>query len=206
MLELSDVSVSIKRTNILQNVALHVPNGKPQRWRCLNVANTTFCRLDLTDPVEGLDTALWELGSDGGFEEVPFKRGTITSTLTGHDHSGGARLGHMGQGILLFPGERLDVLFTPIGTDGQSFTVFQNDWMRGRHSAFLAPGGSIFLGDDLMDGAYPRQKYMELIVDGPNPGTGPMQPPARLVRTSAKADRSISTSASASSCGGASTR
>jgi branched-chain amino acid transport system ATP-binding protein len=27
MLELSDVNVSIKRTNILQNVALHVPNG-----------------------------------------------------------------------------------------------------------------------------------------------------------------------------------
>ena len=27
MLELSDVSVSIKRTKILQNVALHVPNG-----------------------------------------------------------------------------------------------------------------------------------------------------------------------------------
>jgi branched-chain amino acid transport system ATP-binding protein len=27
MLEVSDVSVSIKRTNILQNVALHVPNG-----------------------------------------------------------------------------------------------------------------------------------------------------------------------------------
>jgi branched-chain amino acid transport system ATP-binding protein len=27
MLELSDVSVSIKRSNILQNVALHVPNG-----------------------------------------------------------------------------------------------------------------------------------------------------------------------------------
>jgi len=27
MLELSDVSVSIKRTNILQNIALHVPNG-----------------------------------------------------------------------------------------------------------------------------------------------------------------------------------
>jgi len=27
MLELSDVSVSIKQTNILQNVALHVPNG-----------------------------------------------------------------------------------------------------------------------------------------------------------------------------------
>jgi len=27
MLELSDLSVSIKRTNILQNVALHVPNG-----------------------------------------------------------------------------------------------------------------------------------------------------------------------------------
>ena len=27
MLELSDVSVSIKRTNILQHVALHVPNG-----------------------------------------------------------------------------------------------------------------------------------------------------------------------------------
>ena len=27
MLEVSDVSVSIKRTHILQNVALHVPNG-----------------------------------------------------------------------------------------------------------------------------------------------------------------------------------
>lgn len=164
----------------VSTATLHVPNGKPQRWRCLNVANTTFCRLDLTDPVEGLDAAIWELGTDGGFEEEPFRRGTVTSTLTGHDHSGGARLGHMGQGMLLFPGERMDIFFTPSGTDGQSFTIYQNDWLRGRHSAFLAPGGKIFLGDDLMDGAYPRKKYLELIVDGPNPGTGAVLPPPQL--------------------------
>ena len=166
---------------------LHVPNGKPQRWRCLNVANTNICRLDINDSIEGLGVNLWELGTDGGFEEQPFLRFPVTSTLIGHDsgeegedHSGGARLGHMGQGILLFPGERSDMLFTPIGMDGQSFTVYQNDWFRGRHSAFLAPGGVIFLGDDLMDGNYPRQKFLELVLDGPDPGLGEFQPPAKL--------------------------
>jgi len=160
---------------------LHVPNGKPQRWRCVDVANTTFCRLDVNDPVEGLGAELWEIGSDAGLEAQPFLREPVTSTVIGlEDHSGGALLPHMRQGVLLFPGERMEVVFTPRGMDGQTFTVYQNDWFRGRHSAFLGPGGTIVLADDLMDGAYPRQRFLQLVVDGRDPGGAAFVPPPKL--------------------------
>jgi branched-chain amino acid transport system ATP-binding protein len=75
MLELSDVSVSIKRTNILQNVALHVPNGSVVGLIGRNGAGkTTLMR-----------TVMGFLPIDGGeirFQDQSFKR--IAAHLRAH--------------------------------------------------------------------------------------------------------------------------
>ena len=159
---------------------LTVPNGEPIRWRVLNSANTTFCRLDLRDAAEGLSSTIWEIGSDQGFINKPFARIDVTSTAPGPDHPGQALLSEMGQGILVLPGERMDVIFTPIGNDGETFTFYQHDWFRGRHTATFNSLGVIQLGFDPMDGAYPKQKFMDLVTQGPDPGTGEYSPPAVL--------------------------
>ena len=111
---------------------LTVQNGKPQRFRVVNCANTTFCRLDLRDPTTGFDEILWQIGTDGGFIDKPFALYPVQSTAPNPDHPGQALLSQMGQGIMLMPGERMDVIFTPIGNDGDVYTVQQKDWFRGR--------------------------------------------------------------------------
>jgi branched-chain amino acid transport system ATP-binding protein len=66
VLELSDVSVSIKRTNILQNVALHVPNGSVVGLIGRNGAGkTTLMR-----------TVMGFLPTDGG--EIRFQDQSLT--------------------------------------------------------------------------------------------------------------------------------
>ena len=159
---------------------MHVPNGEPQRWRVLNAANTTFCRLDLRDSVEGLDETIWKIGTDQGFINEPFALFDVTNTAPGPDHPGQALVGEMGQGVLLLPGERMDVVFTPIGSDGQSFKVYQSDWYRGRHVAFFDTAGNIQLGPDPVDGNYPNQQFLEIVTQGPDPGNGEHVLPTKL--------------------------
>ena len=185
-------------------VTLTVPNGEPQRWRIINVANTTFCRLDLNDPVLGFGTTLWEVGSDGGLLERPFARTAVTSPFEpgvdrggaagpsvagsgtqtaggGGKHSAQAQIPHMFQGVILFPAERMDLVFTPGGTDRTRYTVFQHDWFRGRHSAAFGPGGKIVLGDDPGDGLAPKLPLFDVVVQGDvPPDFEPYEPPPRL--------------------------
>jgi len=165
--------------------SLAVRNGRPQRWRVVNTANTTFCRLDINDGVDGLPAKLYEIGSDGGFLERPMLRPPVKwffeSTWTSLDHQTGPQIDLMDQGILLFPAERMDVIFTPTGVDGESFTIYQRDWWRGRHSASIGPGGAIVLLDDPGDGLNPKQPYLRLDVVGPDPGEDEYTPP-RLLR------------------------
>jgi FtsP/CotA-like multicopper oxidase with cupredoxin domain len=161
------------------NVHLPVPNGVPQRWRVFNAANTTFCRLDVQDPVAGFQAKLWEVGNDTGFLEKPFlKPQPVTSTApsSGLEHPGQSLLSEMGEGILLLPGERFDVVFTPIGQDGEQFNVYQWDWFRGRHMAEYGPEGEIMLMDDPLDGAYPTVVAFTMETVGPDPGIGEWVP------------------------------
>ena len=159
--------------------SLTVPNGEPLRFRVVNAANTTFGRLDINDVDDGWTSQLWEIGSDGGRVEAPFPRLPVTLTGAGVEHPDQALLSEMGEGIFVMPGERLDVVFTPIGNDGETFTIYQNDWFRGRHVAFFN-GGMIGLGDDPMDGLYPKQGFLDITVTGPDPGTGEYVPPTLL--------------------------
>ena len=159
-------------------VTLDVTNGAVQRWWVVNAANSTFCRLDLNDASTGLGTMLWEIGSDGGFNDRPFRRYPVTSTAPFADHPGQALLSEMGQGILCMPGERLQVVFTPNGPDGTVATVQQKDWFRGRHIAqwSAGPGSQIMLLDDPLDGAYPDQPYFKIRMNGPPATTEPWRP------------------------------
>lgn len=160
--------------------SLAVPNGQPQRWRIVNVANTSFCRLDLRDAVEGIDEDVWQIGSDGGFSSKAYRLRDVSPTGPGAEHPGQSLLNEMGQGVMLMPGERMDLIFTPIGNDGQTFSVYQHDWFRGRHTAAYGSSGQIMLGEDPMDGFYPKQKFLDVVVEGPDPGTGEFQVPANL--------------------------
>ena len=157
-------------------VTLPVNSGQGQRWRIVNAANTTFCRLDLRDADDGMTSRVYEVGSDGGLLESPFAKLDVTNT--GPEHPGQALLSEMGQGVLLLPGERNDIVFTPIGNDGEIFTIYQHDWFRGRHNASYDVSGNIVLGDDPMDGAYPEQVFMQMQVVGT--GGSEFVPPAQL--------------------------
>ena len=159
---------------------LAVRNGRPVRFHIVNVANTTFCRLDFNDATTGVGSVLWMVGQDGGFLEVPFKKLDVTSTAPDEDHPKQALLSEMGQGVLLMPGERDDLVITPIGVDGQTFTVTQNDWFRGRHAAVYNSMGMIMLPDDPLDGAYPTVPYFDLTLVGDDPGFGEWRPPEAL--------------------------
>ena len=159
---------------------LTVPNGQPQRWRIVNSANTTFARLDLRDATEGIDQSVWQLGTDQGFINKPFRLLDLSSTAPGAEHPTQALLSQMGEGIFLMPGERMDIVFTPIGTDGEEFTVYQNDWYRGRHTAHYNSAGMIMMGIDPMDGLYPKQQLLKLKLQGNDPGRGEYTPPALL--------------------------
>ena len=164
-----------------QNV--NVRNGEPVRFRVVNVANTTFCRLDFNDATTGINSDLWLIGQDAGFLETPFLKLPVESTAPGAegaDHPEQALLSEMGQGVLLFPGERDDVVITPQGTPGQVYTVTQNDWFRGRHAAVYNSMGMIMLPDDPLDGAYPTVPAFDITLQGTDPGTGEWVPPANL--------------------------
>ncbi len=80
------------------------------------------------------------------------------------------------QGILLVPGERMDVMFAPVADDGDRLRVFQFDWFRGRHFAEYDENGEIVLGDLPQDGRFPAKFYMHLDVVGPRPKRLPKIP------------------------------
>ncbi len=159
---------------------LHVPNGQPQRWRIVNAANTTFCRLDLRNADVGLDEKIWQVGTDGGFIDKGFELLNVSVTGAQPDHPMQALVNQMGEGVFLTPGERMDIIFTPIGNDGETFTVNQADWFRGRHVPMYDSAGNIILPDDPLDGLYPDQKFLDITVVGPDPGAGEFVMPPKF--------------------------
>ena len=159
-------------------VNLDVANGEPQRWRVVNSANTSIGRLDFRNADGGISGKLWELGHDGGFNETPFERLPVAPPT---EHPSFALLSEMGQGVVLFPGERMDVVFTPTGADGEELKVWWQDWPRGRHNAFYdVDGVTVLLGDDPLDGLYPQRIFTKMTLQGPDPGLGDYVPPAVL--------------------------
>ncbi len=182
---------------VTDEAQITLTNGQPQRWRFLNAANTTFTRLDpieLGEPDPGGFLEWFRVGSDGGLDEGTTQLRFVKENWPPGSppppspdfpeplHPTASLLLYIVQGVFLTPGERMDVIFTPIGDDGEVFTIWQRDFLRGRHTADFDPNnpGQIILGNDPMDGYYPSVPYLEITLSGPDPGTGPFVPPADL--------------------------
>lgn len=160
-------------------ITLPATNGAVQSWYCVNMANTSICRLKVTEspyvpqPQKSVLGGLYEVGSDGGKVEFPYRRIKIAPLCVQTEHPGQVLLSHMFAGTLLFPGERMQVVFTPIGLDGEVFEIEQWDWFRGDHVAKWDPTQtSIILEDDPDDGCLPPEPFINLVLTGNDPGTG----------------------------------
>jgi FtsP/CotA-like multicopper oxidase with cupredoxin domain len=163
-------------------VTLPVTNGAVQNWYIVNVANSTFCRLEISKPSlvpgPGIRERTWEIGSDGGYVQFPYRRFAVGSTAPPPtEHAQRALLPEMYSGVLLFPGERMQVAFTPSGANGETFTIRQWDWFRGRHLAEWNPTMTeIMLEEDPLDGSYPTLDYLKIVLTGNDPGLGEWVP------------------------------
>ncbi len=90
--------------------------GVPHRLRLINASNTRFMRLSVPDH------RLWRIGGDSGLVETPIEINPIGMVHPdGHGHGGGMGSPHMisdpdlSKCVLLTPGERADIVFTPHG-------------------------------------------------------------------------------------------
>ena len=146
---------------------LDMTNGVPQRWRVVNVANSTFARLDVADSVVGNPGELFQIGGDGGLNSISELRDPVTAAGGLHPATVGPR---WHEGILLTPGERGDYVFVPYGPEDSTYQVMWKDWVRGRHISDYDDMGNIILPDDPLDGAYPSIPWLNFTLRGPDPG------------------------------------
>ena len=161
-----------------------VKKGKPQRLRVVNTSNSTFMRLSLSGHS---GHTLYRIGGDGGLLEAPLEIDPIGCA----DDSGGHG-GHMAmevdgdtcvsdqdinKGVLLTPGERADIVFTPMGDN--PIHLEWHDIRRGRHDAFDKGDGTIGLKHQHTDGQLPKEILMTFETFGGGKGKAYV-PPASL--------------------------
>lgn len=153
-----------------------LPENVPHRLRLVNSSNSRFMRVSIPNH------RLWRIGGDAGLLEAPIEVlpiGMVHDMPHGGMHSGMMSGGAMGdgehdgemempmmisdpdltKGILLTPGERADVVFTPNGRD---LKLEWHDVARGRHSASYAEDGSIALGHAHDDGKRQPEKMLRI--------------------------------------------
>ena len=146
-----------------------IRRGIPQRLRIVNTSNARFMRLSIPGHT------LYRIGGDGGLLESPLVVDPVGLVPdVGHDgHMNGMAAASadmhgeemamisdpdLSRGILLTPGERADVVFTPHGKGPLSLEW--HDVARGRHSTFYNDDGSIGIGHAHDDGKRPPQVLM----------------------------------------------
>jgi len=146
-----------------------IRRGIPQRLRIVNTSNARFMRLSIPGHT------LYRIGGDGGLLESPLVVDPVGLVPdVGHDgHMNGMAAASadmhgeemamisdpdLSRGILLTPGERADVVFTPHGKGPLSLEW--HDVARGRHSTFYNDDGSIGIGHAHDDGKRPPRVLM----------------------------------------------
>jgi len=132
------------------NPIKNVRNGKPQRLRIVNTSNSRFMRVSIPGH------QLHRIGGDGGLLETPITLDPIGQVMMGGGHGGGMMMTisdpDITKGLILTPGERADVIFTPKGKKGDELALEWHDIARGRHTASYRADGTIALGHYHMDG------------------------------------------------------
>jgi FtsP/CotA-like multicopper oxidase with cupredoxin domain len=150
-----------------------IKRGVPHRLRLINVANSRFMRISIPGH------RMFRIGGDGGLLETPVEIQPINLVPSPHNPHHMMSDPDLTKGLLLTPGERADVVFTPIG-DGP-IKLEWHDMARGRHTAFYKPDGSgdIGLGHDHHDGMSHPHTLMTLDLVG-NAGGAEYIPPGYL--------------------------
>lgn len=154
---------------------LRVVSGIPVRMRLVDAANVRFFRVSIPGHT------FHRIGTDAG----------LRSRATSHEPIGQVpRPGVEGEtmsdpneelGILLTPGERADVVFTPVGEPGDEMFLEWHDFRRGLHRLFRQPDDSIGMEHDHSDGKRaPVQIMRILFVDGGNSTDTVWEPPDTL--------------------------
>lgn len=184
---------------------IKVKSGVPIRMRLINAANSQFFRFSIANHT------LYRIGGDGGLVARPIElppiktllpdspaaslstlaTGKVSSRGPSHTFNAPYSDPDPDKGLLLVPGERADVMFTPIGNTGEIIYLDWHDFPRGDHLVTTNPDNSLQVGHDMTDGAEPfiRMLRMEFI-EGSEKGASTTLPPANL-RTIPVIDTSI---------------
>jgi FtsP/CotA-like multicopper oxidase with cupredoxin domain len=115
---------------------VQVRPGVPVRMRMVNVANARFYRLS----IDGHE--MYRVGGDGGLVAEPVALPAIGKTM-GHHGMMMVSDPDPSQGIMMVPGERADIVFTPVGREGDVLELRWHDFPRGRHNTVVGNGGMI---------------------------------------------------------------
>lgn len=151
-----------------------VRRGVPERWRIINPANSRFMRLSIAGH------RLVRIGGDQGLISRPEWIDPVglvpnpvrpSQLISDPDPS---------LGLLLMPGERAEVIFTPLAEVGSELVLEWHDLKRGRHSAGFNDQGEIMLGHALPDGTLPPQPVLRIVVEEGVEDASEYEPPATL--------------------------
>lgn len=143
--------------------------GVPHRLCLVNVSNSRFMRVSIPGHT------LYRIGGDGGLLESPVAVPPIEMIPDPADPSREISNPDPAQGLVLTPGERADVVFTPHGR--HRLRVEWHDQPRGSHAIFRQPDGGIGIGNDPEDGKAPPQTLMTFRLTGRDSERSYIPPP-----------------------------
>ena len=156
-----------------------VERGVPQRLRLVNVSNARFMRVSIAGH------RMFRIGGDGGLLEAPIEIPAIDLVPDPDSQTEMISDPDPDRGLLLTPGERADVVFTPMGDDS-TIALQWHDIARGRRRASFRPRRAddprgfqeIALDPDEGDGKRPPQTLLTLELTGARGGAEYVPPTA----------------------------
>ncbi len=148
----------------------YIKRGVPHRLRIVNTANASFMRVSIPGHT------MWRIGGDGGLLEAPIAIPPVGMVPDPEEPGEMISNPDPSRGLLLTPGERADVVFTPAGEG--PVEIEWHDYPRGRHTATQNPDGTISLGHAHHDGHKPPRTLMTLNLYGWGSGVEYVPPSA----------------------------
>ena len=152
---------------------IEVKQGVPERWRIVNAASARFMRFS----IPGHD--IYRIGGDGGLIPAPVKRtdvGLVSHPLWPIQLVSDP---NPAQGVLLAPGERADIVFTPMSKPGSTIPLVWHDIQHGMH-AVAKSGTGLVLGHSHYDGTRRPETLMQIKVKAGVTNPSVYVPPAVL--------------------------
>ncbi|GAB4566069.1 MAG: multicopper oxidase family protein [Haliangiales bacterium] len=150
-------------------------SGTPVRMRLINPANARFFRVSIPGHT------LHRIGGDAGLIAAPVARQAVDLVQDPDDNSQMISNPDAELGVLLVPGERADVVFTPKGNAGDELFLEWHDIARGLHATADDGQGGVSFGDSDEDGKRASVQLVRFeLLDGGDAQAAAYEPPATL--------------------------